>query len=535
MSVPLEKLQLQTLLCERVFVKWVDQSGTPFTLGSCLYDNKQNPKFVMTARCDVEGYVHVHFSLSVSVKLAGKDQRMEMLLVVPPDADFASASTPLPISNLDDISFLDASALHEAGISESEHVILVRFELLEKGFVITKKKASPTIRLSNSTPDKLIRSLESLSNMTEFSVYIRPNDYARQGLKDLCKRLGSTATATPKTNMKEMYVEQGAMLVEWSRFIYRHQQDKVPPPYTERPTQLLPAVQVAQSPPVISGRETLSIDTSEEAITETPTRTPFSSKTTPVLHGIFSSSAEDSLDSEVDLDNIEEDSRHTEEDSRYTEEDSRYIEMDFDLDSDEEYLANLNSRELSQQFNHDLAVPKMLESKLVEWVKGAMRLNPHVYEHKHLITKLLILGNCIRTSNARVFDATIPWCSALLFYDPLDSENTLELWEDRNRWLISDMASLIKWANGFHYGAEMTSSLVNDFVKLGNTARTFALRPGQDKSEYLDQKGVCVVRVLVEFSKADAGISRENVKPISRKRYTMESHSNKSKRIQISS
>ncbi|PQE22031.1 hypothetical protein CJF30_00010004 [Rutstroemia sp. NJR-2017a BBW] len=484
MSVPLEKLQLQTLLCERVFVKWVDQSGTPFTLGSCLYDNKQNPKFVMTARCDVEGYIHVHFSLSVSVKLAGKDQRMEMLLVVPPDADFASASTPLSISNLDDVSFLDASALHE------------------KGFVVTKKKASPTIRLSNSTSDKLIRSLESLSNMTEFSVFIRPNDYARQGLKDLCKRLGSTATGTHNTNIKEMYVQQGAMLVEWSRFIYRNQQDTIPPPYTERPTPLLPAVQVAQSPPVVSEQHT------------------------PVLHGIFSSSAEDSLDSEVDLDNIEEDSRHTEEDSRY-------IEMDFDLDSDEEYLANLNSRELSQQFEHDLAVRKMLESKLVEWMKGAMRLNPHVYAHKHLTTKLLILGNCIRTSNARVFDATRPWCSALLFYDPLDSENTLELWEERNRWLISDMASLVKWANGFHYGAEMTSLLVNDFVKLGNAARTFALRPGQDKSEYLDQKAVCVVRVLAEFSKPDASISRENFKPVSRKRYTLESHSNKSKRVQI--
>ncbi|PQE15152.1 hypothetical protein CJF31_00007234 [Rutstroemia sp. NJR-2017a BVV2] len=528
MSVPIEKLQLQTLLCERVFVKWVDQSGTPFTLGSCLYDNKQNPKFVMTARCDMEGCIHVHFSLSVSVKLAGKDQRMEMLLVVPPDADFASASTPLPISNLDDISFLDASALHEAGISESEHIILVRFELLEKGFVVTKKKASPTIRLSNSTSDKLIRSLESLSNTTVFSVYIRPNDYARQSLKELCKRLSSTATGTHNTNMKEMYVQQGAMLVEWSRFMYRNQQDTIPPPYTERPTEILPAVQVAQSPPIIFERETLSIDTSEAAITETPTRTPFSSEPTPVLHGIFSSSAEDSLDSEVDLDNIEEDSRNVEQDSRY-------IEMDFDLDSDEEYLANLNSRELSQQFKHDLAVPKMLESKLVEWVNGAMRLNPNVYEHKHLITKLLILGNCVRTSNARVFDATRPWCSALLFYDPLDSENTLELWEERNRWLISDMARLIKWANEFHYGAEMTSLLVNDFVKLGNAARTFALRLGQDKAEYNHQKSVCVVRVLVEFDKPDASISRENVKPVSRKRYTLENHSNKSKRVQISS
>jgi hypothetical protein len=528
MSVPIEKLQLQTLLCERVFVKWVDQSGTPFTLGSCLYDNKQNPKFVMTARCDMEGHIHIHFSLPVSVKLAGKDQRMEMLLVVPPDADFASASTPLPISNLDDLSFLDASALHEAGISESEHVILIRFDLTEKGFVITKRKASPTIRLSNSTSDKLIRSLESLSNMTVFSVYIRPNDYARQGLKELCKRLGNTATSTPKVNMEDMYVQQGAMLVEWGRFIYRTPQDTVPPPYTERPTQLLPEVQVPQSPPSIFENETLSINTSEAAIAETPTRTPMSSNHTPVLHGMFSSGAEDSLDSEVDLDNIEED-------PRYIEEDSRYIEMDFGVNSDEEYLANLNSRELSQQFKHDLAVPKMLRSKFVEWLNRAITINPNVYEHKHLITKLSILGNCVRTSNTRVFDATRPWCSALLFYDPSDSDNTLELWEEKNRWLISDMAELIKWANGFHCGAEMSSPLVNDFVKLGNAARTLALSAGQDKAEYIHQKSVCIVHVFVEYGKADASISRENIKPVSRKRFTLETHSNKSKRVQISS
>ena len=120
MSVPIEKLQLQNLLCERVFVKWVNQSGTPFTLGSCLHDNQQNPKLVIRAGCDMEGHIHIHFSPMVSIKVAGKRQQMEMLLVVPPDADFASASTPLPISNFNGSSFLDASAIHEAGIRESE-------------------------------------------------------------------------------------------------------------------------------------------------------------------------------------------------------------------------------------------------------------------------------------------------------------------------------------------------------------------------------------------------------------------------------
>ncbi|PQE05124.1 hypothetical protein CJF30_00011367 [Rutstroemia sp. NJR-2017a BBW] len=95
-SVPIEKLQLEKLLDERVFVKWIDESGTTFTLGSCLHDNKQTPDFFMAAYRDTEGQIHIHFKLQVLAKFAGKKQRIDILLVVPPDADFANASTPYP-------------------------------------------------------------------------------------------------------------------------------------------------------------------------------------------------------------------------------------------------------------------------------------------------------------------------------------------------------------------------------------------------------------------------------------------------------
>ena len=72
-------------------------------------------------------------------------------------------------------------------------------------------------------------------------------------------------------------------------------------------------------------------------------------------------------------------------------------------------------------------------------------------------------------------------------------------------------------------------------MKLGSTARTFALQPGHDKAEYSLQKSVCVVRVLVEFGKPGASVSRENSKSVSRKRGTLETHSNVSKRVMISS
>ncbi|KAM0133685.1 hypothetical protein ACHAQE_003003 [Botrytis cinerea] len=521
MSVPIEKLQLEKILEERVFLKWVDQSGTTVTLGSCLYGNKQNPKFFMAAYLDTEGHVHIHFKLQISIKLAGKKQQMDMLLVVPPDADFASASTPRPISSIDDLSH-DASAIHEAGLTDSQHVFLIQFNLTAKGFVVMKKKTAPIIRPSTTTAEKLVRSFESLSNTTTFGVYIRPSTYAKVNLEKLRTHLVNACATidTCKTNIKEMYIQQGAILVEWNKFLSEEQQRVLPPPYTLES----PEVQVPRSPPITFEKEAPSINIIEKAIAETPTRTPVSPDLPPVLHGIFSPSIEDSLNDRVSSYDIEKDLRSVEDDSRY-------IEMDFEVDSDEERLANFNSRELSQQFNQDLEVSKILESKFVEWIQAAMQINSNVYAHKRLTTKLSILGNCVRTSNTGVFDATIPWCSALFFYDPFDSDNSPVLWEEKNSWLISDMAKLIKWANEVHHGAEMNPLLVNDFVKLGNIARTVALHSGYNKDKYDLQKSACVAHVFMEFIKPATDISGENSKPLSRK--SLGTGSNTFKRVKI--
>ncbi|KAM3064832.1 hypothetical protein ACMFMF_011672 [Clarireedia jacksonii] len=503
-QILIEKLKLQRLLRERVFVKWEDQSG------SRSNRNRQNLNFFMDAYCDMEGYIHIHFSLEVSIILAGNKQDIEMLLVVPPDADFADASKPRSISNID-LSPLDASAIHDAEISDSVYVICIPFDLSAKGFVVMKEKPTATIKPRNNTSKKLLCGLESLSNTTTFTAYIKPNDYALVGLKRLHNHLSNTPTDTRKTNMKEMYIEHVPELVEWSRFGPM----SLPPVYTENPPQPLPEVQVPQSPPVIFEQETPpSINTIEAVIEETPARTPTGPNSTSV-HGIFSPICEESSDSEVNWDDIEENWRN--------------IEMNFDVDSDEEYLANLNSRELSQPLN--LEVSKILESKFVEWIHAAMQINPNVYEHRRLTTKLSILGNCVRTSNTRVFDATLLWCSALFFYDPFDSDKTLGLWEERNSWLISDIAKLIKWANTVHYGAEMSSLLVSDFVKLGDTARTVALHPGYNKDGYEHQKCVCISRVFIKFGKPGRCIGGENSKPLSRK--SLGTDSNMSKRVAL--
>ncbi|TGO12526.1 hypothetical protein BPAE_0827g00010 [Botrytis paeoniae] len=512
-SVPIEKLQLEKLLDERVFVKWVNESGTTLTLGSCLHDNKQTPGFFMTVYRDIERRIHIHFKLQVFIKLAGKKQKMDILLVVPPDADFANASTPYPISNID-LSH-DVSAIHEAGLSNAQHVFLLQFNLTTKGFVVTKKKTT-TIRPHTTTTNMLIRGLESLSNTTIFSVYIRPSTYAKVHLEKLRMHISETATDTYKSNLKEMYIQQGAMLLEWDKFVYKKQQHPVPPPYGQPSPEVqsprspplyaqpCPEVQVPQSPPLYaqpSSEAQVSQSSPvilKETIEETPPRFPTSSNSISV-HGIFSS-CEESSDSEVNLDDIE-----------------KNIRMDFDVDSDEEELAkeqfaNLNSREPDQQFDYDLETSQRLKSKLENWIETILPINFNIHHHTRLTTKLSILGNCIRISNTSVFDVTLLWCSALFFYDPYDSDsdNTFGLWGKRNSWLIRDIAEQIQWTNKMCNRTEISSSLLEQFIKLGQAARTVALDILYNKGVYFKQKSVFIAYVLAEFGKP----SRQ---PVSRK------------------
>lgn len=469
--------------------------------------------------CNKEGYIYIHFSIKVSISQDSKKYETEILLVIPLNTNFSKALTPYSISTINALSRLDATIIHDAGISDLVHIIYLPFDLITEGFVVRNTTSTLKPKPWNRPSQELIRRFVSLSNTKIFTVYIKPNNYARISLKELHDRLSktSTATNTRTNNMMEMYIQQGGVLVESSRH-----DPELPPQYTENPPQPLPEVQVPRSPPIIFEQKTLSINIFETAIAKTPTRIP-ATPNSILVHSIFSPICEESSDSEVDWDNIEETWRNVEEASRN-------IEIDPDIGSDQEGLVKLNSREQSQQFNCDSKVSKILESKFAEWMEKAGQINPNIHEHKRLITKLLILGNCIRTSNSGVFDATILWCSTIFFYDPFDSDTSPELCE-RNLWLLSDMARLIKWANKVHYSAEMNPLLVNHFLKLGDTARTTALHPEYSYDSYERQKRVCTTQVIIKLGKPVIGISGETSKPVSRKH--LGTDSNTSKRVKI--
>ncbi|CAD6445154.1 7355a69f-163d-4fd8-ab87-b5b39b655e1c [Sclerotinia trifoliorum] len=462
--IPIGPLKLTTILREKVFVKWVSPDGTASTLGSRLSQNGQCPELLMTASYDTENYIHVDFSLMLAVKMGGKFKRIEIMFVAPPNLNFPDDDTVQLNANSNNYSALDVAALHDAGISdERDHVIHIPLRLTTEGFVIMKKTNS-VIRLQTVTSKQLILNMKSLSNASVFDIYIRPSDHAREGLKELRMRLGSTGSATPRSSRAEMYVQHGSMLVEWDRFMFKDSQLFSQHPSTQ--TQLSPEMSLPHASPVALDDVELS-------------------------------------DTDVDFHDFDHNLSS--------------VEMDVGICSDEGALPNEQSPDLDLQINQET-----LQAKLSNWVNGALKLHPDVFQHRSLIDKLAILGDCVRRSNSRTFDHTISWCSALLFYDPSDSGDD-QLWEDRNRWVITRIARMISWINKYHVGAEFSSVMFSHFVKLGRVARTFALSTGSDDTEFRLQRSVCISRILTEFDglRGSGRIDWEFV-AVSRKRNAVE-------------
>ncbi|TGO92204.1 hypothetical protein BPOR_0008g00440 [Botrytis porri] len=473
MAVPIEILGLENLLTERVYIKWADEDDC-WTLGSCMPGNKKNVDIIMKVVCNSESkrHVHIQFSIKVAIRISGKRHYMYMLLVVPPQGDFEYASEDLSIQKLNDLSLLDASALHEAGISNLERIIVLNFDIRFAGFVVQKDKESTTICPFNKTSSKLIRAIKSLSLMKKFKVYIRPSDYARQHLKEIRECLYDTSVEVCESDMRKIYSQQGITLVNWTHFKHKEPQDQPPPLYTANNPQRPTEVQVPCSPLIAY------IDTNiEEAII------PVTPSPVPVCHGIFSPSSKELSDVGEDshLDNNYKESGHIEtyldvevnSDEEYlAESNARRLDVEHQFESnarelDEEFLADI--RETSQQLRQD-ATSEALGLEFREWLNTAAKLIPNVLEHRGLTSKLLTLGESVRESDVAKFDAIRPWCSALLFYDPTDSNSTSVLQDSTRRLLVSDMVGLIKSINTFQRGAEMTF-LMEHFLKLGSAAR----------------------------------------------------------------
>lgn len=142
-----------------------------------------------------------------------------------------------------------------------------------------------------------------------------------------------------------------------------------------------------------------------------------------------------------------------------------------------------------------------LSDDLANWLYTATELGCDVFQHQGLQRKLASLGQYVRTDNKAAFDSTLAWCSALVFFD---APGTSTLNSAATRVMVAEVARLIRWANGFHRGAEMCATLRQSFLQLCVAARAATIparHVGADEA-YKRQKFACVAEVLAAFGKA---------------------------------
>lgn len=204
---------------EQVLAEWTDMdSGRARTLGSLSVVNKQDAGLSFRIGLDSsQEQAFIRFSMDVSVKVSGRHRRRQLVLVLP--LHVLCQKNPALEYDMPRISDLGklAPVVHEAGLSDSGYVIRAEFNLREPGYVLMPKTNAKSLRPSTSTAANHLASIESLSRALNFTLYIKPSDYARQGLKMICEHLNDDTLKQYPLQWDHLFDGHGAQLVDWEQ------------------------------------------------------------------------------------------------------------------------------------------------------------------------------------------------------------------------------------------------------------------------------------------------------------------------------
>lgn len=415
---------------ETVLAEWTDAEGCKCTLGSLTPYHKGDAGFLMKATVDQENRVWVRFSLSVNVKTAGKERSRELTLLIPPQS--LSNHPPgvayecLPISRIQTPAIYSAAG--DTRLFESGRVIRADFTLSKPGHTLMPRSSAKRIIPASTTTSDLLRGLRSLSKVCSFSVYIKPSDYARQGLKVIRDTVCNAPPPESPLILADMLYHRTAQ-VDWGLFGLDAEpvaKPVAPPPYALSP---LPA----------------PLPGCEIVVPATPTcNEPAHS---PSDAGI---SLVPETDVEGNADNIEK------------ERDVRKRKLSLS--------AKDSAREPLCQFNntHD-----NLLSNLAGWIEAAMTINGHVYDHPHLQAHLDSCAKHAASSDPAAFFDARAALAAEFFYDPDGVAATDEEGELKALY-VADMARFLRWA--LRKRGEADLEQFETLLRLGRLAREAAAR-----------------------------------------------------------
>ncbi|KAH7062602.1 hypothetical protein B0J12DRAFT_241554 [Macrophomina phaseolina] len=246
MAMDSERFGLLDYINEQVLAQWTDtESCETRVLGSLSTINKQDAGLSFRVGLDsAHEQAFIRLSMHISVRVSGRPRKRQLLLVLPlhtlSQKESAFQYEHIKTPNLGAL----APAIHDAGLTDSGFVIRAQVNLREAGYVLMPKSNAKALRPSTSTAASNLAAVKSLSQVLFFTLYIKPSDYARQGLNLVEQLLGHDTLKQYPLQWDAMYGEHGAQLVDWDMCdLGRKEKEpgsveedvEPPPPYLSEP------------------------------------------------------------------------------------------------------------------------------------------------------------------------------------------------------------------------------------------------------------------------------------------------------------
>ncbi|KAK0647221.1 hypothetical protein DIS24_g7917 [Lasiodiplodia hormozganensis] len=471
---------------ETVLAEWTDAHGHDCTLGSLTPCHKRDAGFTLKVTTDEQQRVWAWFILAVTVKTAGRERQRELALVIPPHSSYALTFHELEISQIHTPAIF--SAVGDAHLFDSGRVIRANFALPKLGYVLMPKSTAKKITPASRTTSDILHGLHSLSQARAFSVYIKPSDYARQGLKLVCDR-NSAAPPPASPFAVEHVLDTRTTEVDWS--LFGIEPDLVP----DNPPSSAPPPYLGPTPPLLDCEPLLSL--SPPAVAPAP------------------STPSKSIISETDFSQIPPPSIHASPSPQPQLEPSTTAQKKRPLSPNTAAAPDiLPSAQRPRRGSSAASTTRdTLTANLAEWVEAALAVNPSVYEHPRLQDHL---QTCAMHAVAADVDAFLDARAALgaeFYYDPdgVDGEEAAVADKEvaEHAAYVADMARLLRWALRKRWSADVEN--LDTFVFLGKAARAAVISVGKGdggseddaavaglwRDPYRFRKSLCVNCVLL--------------------------------------
>ncbi|KAK7512750.1 hypothetical protein IWZ03DRAFT_38278 [Phyllosticta citriasiana] len=471
------------LVNERVFAVWEDSVDGIQSLGSLSPINKNDPGLSFKVGFDGQ-QILLRFSMNVSFRTSGRDERRELFLVLPVKAFCTQNGSPLRFEDLrtTEIGAI-APKVHDAGLSNAGHVFQAQFSLSAPGYVLMPVTKAPRLRPSTSTSRKILLAFQSLSQTSEFSLFMKPSDYARVGLRTVCQHLSNAHSLSEfPLDLSEMYNGKGAVLMDWGRCDLGLGTTAIAPPLYGQQSPPPPATP-RSFPPSIFDKSFVT----HGGLEKSPSPPPYPDSAwheTLVPESPPFAAGSSLLEPNSPARQIPEKRRCT------SPERPGPIKFPRQGSPPTTTLApsTCSTAELMAAFS--------------AWLAKALIINTTLYNHSQLQAHFTALGQHGRRGDAVSFFTTLAGLAAVFFYNPHDSLSPAQLDSPAARAFVADMQAFESWV--LSMGPVEHVNVFEDLLEMGGAAREAvekgAMRPGglpgeeeEEEEEWgTTAKGECV-------------------------------------------